>query len=73
MLAEDHPDQLGSQHNLTGAYQADGQVKKAVELLEYVVTIRETTLAEDHPDRLGSQQDLTWAYQADGQEGVLSS
>ncbi len=33
-LAETHPDRLASQHNLAGAYQANGQVTEAVELLE---------------------------------------
>ncbi|KAI9715642.1 MAG: hypothetical protein M1812_005794 [Candelaria pacifica] len=35
---------LASQHELARAYQADGQVKKAVELLEQVVAIREKVL-----------------------------
>jgi thioredoxin-like negative regulator of GroEL len=48
------------------AYQADGQVKKAVELLEAVVKAEET-LAADHPERLASQYALAMAYQADGQ------
>ena len=51
-LAEDHPSRLASQHELAGAYQANGQVKEAVSLLEQVVQIREQTLAEDYPDRL---------------------
>ncbi|GKU08156.1 unnamed protein product, partial [Fusarium langsethiae] len=45
----------------------DGQIKEAVELLEHVVTIRETTLAENHPDRLASQHALAGAYRANGQ------
>jgi hypothetical protein len=44
-----------------------GKEKKAVELLEHVVRVRETTLAEDHPDRLTSQHELAIAYQTDGQ------
>jgi hypothetical protein len=36
------------------AYQANGQVKDAVELLEEVVRIKQT-LEEDHPSRLVSQ------------------
>jgi hypothetical protein len=44
-----------------------GKEKKAVELLEHVVRVRESTLAEDHPDRLTSQHELATAYQADGQ------
>jgi tetratricopeptide (TPR) repeat protein len=62
ILAEDHPDQLASQHALAMAYQANGQVKEAVSLLEQVVKIREQTQAEDHPDRLASQHVLATMY-----------
>ncbi|RKK75501.1 hypothetical protein BFJ71_g17107 [Fusarium oxysporum] len=44
----------------------DGRVTEAVELLEHVVVIKETTLAENHPDRLASQHALAGAYQANG-------
>ncbi|KAH8201376.1 hypothetical protein TruAng_004459 [Truncatella angustata] len=66
-LSEDHPSRLASQHELAGAYQANGQVKESVKLLEHVVKIQSTTLAEDHPDRLASQHELAGAYQANGQ------
>jgi tetratricopeptide (TPR) repeat protein len=66
-LAEDHPSRLTSQHELAGAYRANGQVKEAVSLLEQVVKIKEQTLAEDHPDQLASQHELAGAYQANGQ------
>jgi hypothetical protein len=39
----------------SGAYQADGQVKKTVELLEHVVRVEDMTLAEDRPSQLASQ------------------
>ncbi|KAI7765536.1 hypothetical protein LZL87_007287 [Fusarium oxysporum] len=45
----------------------DGRVGQAVEVLQHVVAVRETTLAEDHPDRLASQHELAGAYQANGQ------
>jgi hypothetical protein len=61
-LVEDNPDRLASQHALVGAYQANGQVKKAVLLLKQVVKIREQTLAEDHPSRLTSQHALATIY-----------
>jgi tetratricopeptide (TPR) repeat protein len=72
VLAEDHPSRLASQHELAGAYQADGQAKEAVRLLEQVVAIEERVLAEDHPDRLASQHNLAVTYRANGQvkEGV---
>ncbi|KAK3983779.1 P-loop containing nucleoside triphosphate hydrolase protein [Cladorrhinum sp. PSN332] len=73
-LAKDHPHRLASQHTLAMAYQANGQIKEAIELLEQaielleqVVTIRAQTLAEDHPSRLASQHELARAYQANGQ------
>ncbi|KAL7755423.1 hypothetical protein ACKLNR_014521 [Fusarium oxysporum f. sp. zingiberi] len=45
----------------------DGRATEAVELLQYVVAVRETTLAENHPDRLASLHELAIAYQANGQ------
>ena len=67
VFAEEHPHRLASQHNLAKAYQADGQVKKAVELLEHVVAVYTRVLAEEHPNRLRSEHDLAMAYLADGQ------
>ncbi|CAN9191629.1 unnamed protein product [Alternaria alternata] len=61
-LDEDNPGRLSSQHNLAGAYQADGQVHKAVELLEHVVSIKGRTLREDHPSRLVSVKVLNDMY-----------
>jgi tetratricopeptide (TPR) repeat protein len=58
-----------SQHELTGAYQADGQVDKAIKVLEHVVIIQKNVLAEKHPNRLASQHQLAGAYRADGQVG----
>ncbi|KAK3081914.1 hypothetical protein LTS18_012381 [Coniosporium uncinatum] len=57
-LDKDDPDLLLSQHVLAMAYQANGQVKQAVELLERVVAIKAEVLAEDHPSRLVSEQVL---------------
>ncbi|KAJ3336468.1 hypothetical protein HDU93_002790 [Gonapodya sp. JEL0774] len=50
--------------------QANGQVGKAVTLLEHVVAVRERVLAEDHPDRPASQNNLASAYQANGQASL---
>jgi hypothetical protein len=50
-------------HALAGAYEANGQVKEAVVLLEQVVKIRETTLADDHPDWLVSERALSYFLQ----------
>jgi tetratricopeptide (TPR) repeat protein len=65
-LGKDDPGRLLSQHKLAGAYRADGQVHKAVALLEHVVEVKEKTLAPEHPDRLASQHELAGAYNADG-------
>ncbi|RYN52006.1 hypothetical protein AA0117_g13375 [Alternaria alternata] len=66
-LDEDNSSRLSSQHVLAMAYRADGQVHKAVPLLQHVVKVREKTLAAEHPDRLRSQHALAIAYQADRQ------
>ncbi|KAF2726507.1 hypothetical protein EJ04DRAFT_183385, partial [Polyplosphaeria fusca] len=58
VLAEDHPDRLASQHELARAYQANGQVKQAVELMEYVVKIDQRVFRFDHPSRLLSESTL---------------
>lgn len=68
-LAEDHPDRLASQHELARAYLADGQIKKAVDLLEHVVDVEEK-LAKDHPDRLASQYALANAYLTNENEQI---
>ena len=65
-VAEDHPDRLDSEHSLACAYQDNGQVVEAVELLEHVVKVREK-LAEDHPSRLASQHELAISYMQIGQ------
>jgi hypothetical protein len=71
-LTEDHHDRLSSQHTLAFAYNADGQVDSAIQLLEHVVTVRTKALAVEHPNRLASQHELARAYLADGQvEGAI--
>jgi tetratricopeptide (TPR) repeat protein len=67
VLGEDDPGRLTSQHELARAYYEDGQVQKAVELLEHVVKVRDLALAEGHHDRLASQHELARAYHEDGQ------
>ena len=66
-LDEEDLNRLASQHALARAYEAVGQVKKAVELLEHVVAMRKKLLAEKHPDRLASKHELARAYRSDGQ------
>jgi tetratricopeptide (TPR) repeat protein len=61
-LADTHPYQLASQHELARAYLDNSQVKEALALLEHVIKIKETTLGETDPDRLASQNILAIAY-----------
>jgi tetratricopeptide (TPR) repeat protein len=57
---------VSSQHLLGILYRHNGQTLRAVELLEYVMKVREK-LADDHPSRLASQHELAAAYRANGQ------
>jgi tetratricopeptide (TPR) repeat protein len=52
---------------LACTYYANGQIIKAVALLEQVVEMERAALAETHPDLLDSQHDLALAYEANGQ------
>jgi tetratricopeptide (TPR) repeat protein len=67
VLDIEHPDRLASQYTLATAYQANGQIKEAIELLENVVAVQAKVLREEHPDRLASQHVLAYVYQEDGQ------
>ena len=66
-LAEDNPSKLASQHKLAHAYQKNGQLNEAIQLLKHVVKIKKATLDEDDPDRLTSEHELGHAYQEKGQ------
>jgi len=66
-LAADDPFRVDSEYQLGRAYQVDGQVKRAVELLEHVVAVDAKIYIEEHPNRLTAQHELTSVYQADGQ------
>jgi hypothetical protein len=54
-LAEDHPSRLASQHALGIAYQANGQISEAVELLKPVVVIKQRKFRVNHPSRSVSE------------------
>ena len=59
-LAEEHRHRLASQHVLAMAYLADGQIKKAVELMEHVVAIKKLVYRKDDPSRLVSESVLNY-------------
>ncbi|KAJ6084279.1 hypothetical protein N7486_011079 [Penicillium sp. IBT 16267x] len=63
-----HPDRLFSEHALANAYRSTRQIKRAVQILERVVTARKRTTA-DEEDRclLAYQHALAMAYKSDGQ------
>jgi hypothetical protein len=60
--AKEYPSRLVSQHPLAMAYEADGQVGKAVELLEHVVAVEAKILRDGHPSSLVSQETLADLY-----------
>ena len=60
-LAEDDVDRLHTEHDLAVAYQQNGQLGEAIDLLEHIIKVQEK-LVEDHPDRLTSQHELARAY-----------
>ena len=66
-LEQDNPNLLSTQHVLAIAYRENGQVQKAVELLEHVVEIQARVLQADHPSQLASQHTLAGAYHENGQ------
>jgi tetratricopeptide (TPR) repeat protein len=66
-LGADHPDTLQSRNDLALAYQAAGQLDRALPLFEATLKAREAKLGVDHPDTLTSRHTLAMAYYANGQ------
>ena len=54
----DHPDTLISRNNLACAYQAVGDLGRAIPLYEPTLADRERVLGPDHPDTLTSRNNL---------------
>ncbi|KAK9669426.1 hypothetical protein RND81_13G129000 [Saponaria officinalis] len=54
-----HPDTLGVYSNLAGTYDAMGRLEDAIELLEYVVGMREEKLGTANPDVDDEKRRLT--------------
>jgi tetratricopeptide (TPR) repeat protein len=57
---------LSARNNLAMAYQAAGDVDRAIELYEYLDAEQERILGAAHPNTLASRNNLAMAYQAAG-------
>ena len=68
-LGPDHPQTLTSANNLAGAYQAAGDVGRAIALYEQTLADTRRVLGPDHPQTLTAANNLAGAYQAAGDLG----
>lgn len=66
VLPDDDDLRLISQHDLAVAYIRNGQVDKAIQLLEHVVKVQER-LPPNHPNKLSAQHELAVSYRKNGQ------
>ncbi len=57
-LGPDHPDTIGSKHNLAMAYQAAGRIDESLALYREALARRRAILGPDHPDTLFSMNNL---------------
>ncbi len=65
-LGPDHPDTLTTRGNLALAYRESGNLQKAIDIFEDVLTDRTRLLGPDHPDTLGTRGNLAIAYRESG-------
>lgn len=66
-LKPKYGDQLDPKYELAVAYKEDKQAKRAIQLLEDVVSIQANTPATEHRDRLKVQAQLASSYAKNGQ------
>jgi tetratricopeptide (TPR) repeat protein len=66
VLGADHPETLGTRHDLAVAYQAAGRTAEAIVLHERALADRQRVLGADHPDTLNARDDLAFAYRVAG-------
>ncbi|MFD4561632.1 tetratricopeptide repeat protein, partial [Streptomyces sp. NPDC058469] len=66
LFGEDDPSTLTSRNNLAGAYEASGDVVRAIRLYERVLEDCVRVLGGDHPSTLTSRNNLAGAYEASG-------
>ncbi|MGY3521157.1 tetratricopeptide repeat protein, partial [Micromonospora sp. PTRAS2] len=69
VLGNDHPDTLTSVNNLAYAYQAAGDLGRAISLFEQALTDCRRVLGNDHPQTLTSVNNLAGAYRSAGDLG----
>ncbi|MFE1230612.1 tetratricopeptide repeat protein, partial [Streptomyces sp. NPDC058745] len=65
----DHPDTLMSRGNLASAYQAAGDLVRAIPLYEQTYADSVRLLGKDHPNTLTSRNNLACAYESAGDLG----
>jgi tetratricopeptide (TPR) repeat protein len=65
-LGPDHLDTVACRHNLAGAYEAGGDLKRAIPLYERALEDAERTLGETHPLTLAGRNNLADAHRAAG-------
>ncbi|KAK5689372.1 hypothetical protein LTR17_026302 [Elasticomyces elasticus] len=69
-LAETASERLSAEHVLAMAYKANGQVKEAVRLMQYVISVKRKTMRPGHPSRMVSEQVLSqWNEEDSGLPG----
>ncbi|OIW26061.1 HET-domain-containing protein [Coniochaeta ligniaria NRRL 30616] len=73
VLGEEHPNTLGSMHNLAITYYGQGRLGEAESLGVQVLETRKRVLGEEHPDILGSMNLLAITYHAQGRLGEAES
>ena len=69
MLGPDHPQTLTAANNLAYAYQAAGDLGRALPLYEQTLTDTRRVLGPDHPDTLAAANNLASAYESAGDLG----
>ncbi|MBT2468712.1 tetratricopeptide repeat protein [Streptomyces sp. ISL-66] len=65
-LGPDHLDTIACRHNLAGAYQGDGDLRRAIPLFERALEDAERTLGATHPLTLACRNNLADAHRAAG-------
>ena len=58
MLRKEHPETLGSMHNLAFTWKSQGRNKEAVSLMRDCVELQNQILGLKHPDTEASLEDL---------------